>query len=149
MDCELLEYFFDVTDADNEKCSNWENRRILEGMNAKNDTFNRYTRASKDIQAITPFSYWNNLKTFYGTDADDYARVTWDNIDVQYSLNALRKNQISLETFLKLNTSIGGWKPGREMQEENFWFFTGHLLPSGFSIWSHQNTTSHNPEKIS
>ena len=192
MDCELLEYFFDVTDADNEKWSRWENRRILEGLNAKNDWFNRYAlanaasdilhfkmpdfsmgmtecvnswrgltplvlnpkfpvfpeRASKNVQSVTQLSYWNNLKTFYGTDADGYARVTWDNIGVQYGLNALRGNQISLETFLKLNANIGGWKPGREMQEENFWFFTNNILPAGFSIWSHQNTTSHNSNTL-
>jgi len=186
MDCELLEYFFDVTDASNEKWSNWENRRIIEGMNAKNDLFNKYAlvnifsdilhfkmpgfsmgltecvngwrgltplvlnpefpvfpdRVSKEVQSAIQFTYWDNLKSFYGTDDRGYARITWDNIGVQYGLNALKKNEISIKTFLKLNASIGGWKATEDMQEENFWFYTDHFLPVGFSIWSHQNTTS-------
>jgi len=186
LDCELLEYFFDVTDFNNEKWSNWENRRLIEGMNAKNDEFNKYTlatavsdilsfkmpkfsmgmsecvkswrglspliinprfpvvpdRISLQVQSQTQFNYWDNLKTFYGTEADGYARVTWDNVGVQYGLEALKKNQISIETFLKLNASIGSWKETRDMQTENYWFFTDNILPSGFSAWSHQNTTS-------
>ncbi len=186
LDCELLEYFFDVIDTDNDKWSDWDNRRLIEGMNTQNDWFNKYTlatalsnilsfkkpnfsmgmsecvnswrglsplifnplfpitpeRMSSQVQAQTQLTYWDNLKSFYGTDSDGYALNTWDNIGVQYGLNALKKNQISISTFLKLNARIGSWKPGNEMQHENYWFLTDHFLPSGFSVWSHQNSTS-------
>lgn len=32
-DCELLEYYMDVTDADNPRWKDWDNRKILEGLN--------------------------------------------------------------------------------------------------------------------
>ncbi|MBY4677461.1 DUF6351 family protein [Marinobacterium arenosum] len=35
-DCELLEYYFDVTGADNRRWRDWEQRRLVEGMNALN-----------------------------------------------------------------------------------------------------------------
>lgn len=152
LDCELLEYFFDETDSDNNQWSQWSNRRVIEGLNAKNDLFNRYTvanaisdilkfrkpklsmgmsecvkswrgltplilnplfpivpeRISENVQSKIQLNYWDNLKSFYGTDADGYARITWDNIGVQYGLNALKSNNISIETFFKLNGSIGG-----------------------------------------
>lgn len=33
-DCELMEYYFDVTDANNDKWHDWGNRRWIEGLNA-------------------------------------------------------------------------------------------------------------------
>lgn len=42
MDCELLEYFFDVVDADNEKWQDWSNRTWIEGFNSRNDLDNPY-----------------------------------------------------------------------------------------------------------
>lgn len=32
-DCELLEYYMDVTDGDNQRWKNWDNRKILQGQN--------------------------------------------------------------------------------------------------------------------
>ena len=185
LDCELLEYFFDVVDVDNSQWSNWENRSLLEGMNAKNDWFNRYTvanavadilsfkwpnlsmgmtecvnswrgltplilnphfpvfpqRLSENIRSKIKLNYWDNMKTFYGTDDEGNARVTWDNVGVQYGLDALKKSQISIETFLKLNASIGGWKKPADMAKEHFWYFSDELLPGKFSVWSHHNAT--------
>ncbi len=43
-DCELLEYYMDVTDGANSKWQNWENRTWLIGLNASNTIFNPYTR---------------------------------------------------------------------------------------------------------
>jgi hypothetical protein len=34
LDCELAEYYFDVTDADNPRWRNWEERRLVEGLNS-------------------------------------------------------------------------------------------------------------------
>ncbi len=46
LDCELLEYYFDRTDAANKKWVNWENRTLIEGMNARSDRWNKYTLAN-------------------------------------------------------------------------------------------------------
>jgi hypothetical protein len=37
MDCELLEYYFDVVDVDNEKWQTWSQRSWIEGFNASDD----------------------------------------------------------------------------------------------------------------
>ena len=43
LDCELLEYYFDVTARDNPRWSDWSNRRAIEGLNALDTGFNKYT----------------------------------------------------------------------------------------------------------
>lgn len=48
-DCELLEYYMDVTDGDNPKWRDWENRTALIGMNGSATVPNPYTgRAGSD-----------------------------------------------------------------------------------------------------
>jgi len=42
MDCELLEYYFDVVDADNEKWQTWSQRTWIEGFNAVDDMTNEF-----------------------------------------------------------------------------------------------------------
>ena len=37
LDCDLLEYYFDVTDRRNPKWQSWENRTLIEGLFAKNE----------------------------------------------------------------------------------------------------------------
>lgn len=44
MDCELLEYYFDVTDADNEKWQKWSQRSWIEGFNASDDMPNEFEK---------------------------------------------------------------------------------------------------------
>ena len=51
MDCELLEYYFDVTDADNEKWQNWSQRTWVEGFNARDDLPNDFERL-RALQAL-------------------------------------------------------------------------------------------------
>ena len=41
LDCELMEYYFDVT-SDNEKWAQWDNRRLIEGSNTLHDVKNKY-----------------------------------------------------------------------------------------------------------
>ena len=42
LDCDLLEYYFDVTDGRNPKWQSWENRTLIEGVHAKNTDEVRY-----------------------------------------------------------------------------------------------------------
>ena len=44
MDCELLEYYFDVVDADNEKWQTWSQRSWIEGFNARDDLSNHFNQ---------------------------------------------------------------------------------------------------------
>ncbi|MGI9271226.1 MAG: DUF6351 family protein [Woeseiaceae bacterium] len=51
MDCELLEYYFDVVDADNEKWQKWSRRSWIEGFNASDDMSNEYEQV-RALQAL-------------------------------------------------------------------------------------------------
>src|SRR5215469_13017421 len=167
-DCELLEYFMDVTDAANPKWATWTNRRWLIGLNAS-DTFpNPYTgrlgstecvngwrglsplvmnplygTAGPGQELMSPpgvmdsvhWTHWEDLRNIYGVGEDGYARSTWDNVGVQYGLQALRDGQITSAEFLRLNATVGGWKPAREMVQEGRPF-----LPEGeWDPWSSRN----------
>jgi hypothetical protein len=51
MGCELLEYYFDVVDADNDKWQTWSQRSWIEGFNARDDMPNHYNQV-RALQAI-------------------------------------------------------------------------------------------------
>jgi hypothetical protein len=42
LDCELLEYFFDVTDRHNQRWQEWDNRRLIEGTNSRSNGDNDF-----------------------------------------------------------------------------------------------------------
>ena len=174
-DCELLEYYMDVTDGANPKWKTWENRSWLEGMNASNTVPNPYTGklgASECIigwRGLTPlamnplwhqpiageglmkptgvmgqvqWTHWDDLRNIYGVDGDDYARVTWDNVGVQYGLQALLDGNITPDEFLKLNAKIGGWKQAEDMVQEGCPFVPQLCVyPAQWDPWSSRNMT--------
>src|SRR5262252_1600225 len=167
-DCELLEYFMDVTDAANPKWATWTNRRWLIGLNASDTVRNPYTgqlgstecvngwrglaplvmnplygTAGSGQELMSPpgimdsvhWTHWEDLRNIYGVGEDGYARSTWDNIGVQYGLQALRDGHITPAEFLRLNATVGGWKRAREMVQEGRPF-----LPEGeWDPWSSRN----------
>ncbi len=186
MDCELLEYYFDVVDRDNEKWHSWSQRRWIEGFNARDDLPNAFERIralqavaglrlprwsrghtectkswrnltpqianprytyfaslfAQDIFERVPWTYWDNLKRVYGTDENGMARRTYDNVGVQYGLQALQQGRINIEEFLHLNYNIGGWKPAAAMQPERYWSAGGaRSRLAEFSVWSQHNMT--------
>jgi hypothetical protein len=182
-DCEPLEYYFDVTAGRDSRWRNWEARRLIEGMNARNDVDNQFTllvgiaqllhgkvpsfdrgatectsawrgltplvhnpNFDSDINYFDPaiarqvhWSHWEDLQGYYGVNEYGYANNTWDNVGVQYGLQALLEKKITVEEFLHLNSNVGAWKPPRLMGEEKFWLLVGDLLPVNLSIWSHHN----------
>ncbi len=184
MDCELLEYYFDVVDADNEKWQTWSQRAWLEGFNASDAVTNRFAGLhalqmlvngrwpkwpkgqtectqswrnltpqianphytyfaslfADEIVARTPWTYWDNLKRVFGTDTHGFARRTYDNVGVQYGLQALKQKRIGLAEFINLNAHIGGWKPAAAMRPERYWIFpAARSSLADMSIWSHHN----------
>jgi len=64
------------------------------------------------------WTHYDDLRNIYGVDANGQARVPWDNVGVQYGLQALNDGAITPEEFLDLNTRIGGWKHPSQMVQE-------------------------------
>ena len=150
-DCELLEYYMDVTDGSNPKWREWDNREWLEGLNADSEIPNPYRlgapgnsecvngwrgltplalnplwapdfdgteRMDTDELAQTHWTHPEDLRNIYGVRPDGYARLTWDNVGVQYGLQALNDGNITPGEFLDVNANVGSWKePGDMVQE--------------------------------
>ncbi len=157
-----------AADADS-KWANWENRTLLEGMAAWNDLENEYFGGelglsecvngwrglsplalnphfgtvpgiSAEQQASTEWTHFEDAVNVYGHRDDGYARNTWDNVGVQYGLQALVDGHITAAEFLELNAFVGGWKDQAEMVQEGCPFI-GELCedPDQFDPWSARN----------
>ena len=183
MDCEPLEYYFDVTARQNPRWQSWDSRSAVQGLNAEAEVVSRFSYLSTVAEllqgkwpgslkgasecvagwrGLTPlvhnpnfihyhnqfrkhivdqehWTHWDDLKKFYGVDSHGYANSTWDNVGVQYGLQALQAGKISIDEFLHLNANIGGWKPFHEMDNEKYWLMQKKVFPVDFSEWSHHN----------
>jgi hypothetical protein len=84
------------------------------------------------------WTHYEDLKNIYGVDANGQARVPWDNVGVQYGLQALTEGNMTEEEFLDLNAKIGGWKHPSEMVQEGFPFL-GEPTAENFDPWSRRN----------
>lgn len=93
------------------------------GMSAlvMNPTFSHNSvRYAPDVAKATHWTYWEDLNHVFGVDQNGYARETWDNVGVQYGLQALRDGTISADEFLSLNATIGGWPPPAKRLPERY-----------------------------
>lgn len=61
------------------------------------------------------WTHWNDLGNIYPVDSNGHAPSGWDNVGVQYGLEALNNQQLSIEEFLNLNACVGGWKHPQDM----------------------------------
>lgn len=99
-----------------------------------------------DILTIR-WTHYDDLRNVYGVDATGAARVTWDNVGVQYGLKSLREGRITPAEFLHLNWHVGGWKHPSDMVQETFPFFgtsqaeinKALTIPGYFDPWSSKN----------
>ena len=99
-----------------------------------------------DIASIR-WTHYDDLRNVYGVDASGAARVTWDNVGVQYGLRSLKEGHITPAEFLRLNWNVGGWKHPSQMVQETFPFLgTGAseiqkalTIPGYFDPWSRKN----------
>lgn len=99
-----------------------------------------------DIAAIR-WTHYDDLRNVYGVDPSGAARVTWDNVGVQYGLKSLKEGKITAAEFIHLNWYVGGWKHPSDMAQETFPFFgTGAAeiqkalsIPGYFDPWSRKN----------
>lgn len=178
-DCELLEHFMDVTDRDNPRWQETENRSLLVGLNATDAVPDPLAEAKRQLgyasapgstecipgwRGLTPLSmnpefgrvreqekmqppelmqqvewtHYDDLRNIYGLDAAGRPRVPWDNVGVQYGLEALKGGAITAEEFLRVNALVGGWKHPSQMIQEGF-PFVGELSPENFDPWSRRN----------
>jgi len=88
--------------------------------------------------AATKWTHADDLVNIFGVDDYGYARRDWDNVGVQYGLQALKDGDITVEQFLDINARIGGWKEAHEMVQEGYPFF-GPFNPFNFDPWSIRN----------
>jgi hypothetical protein len=85
--------------------------------------------------AATEWTHFADIVNIVGRDTDGYARRYWDNVGVQYGLQAVASGAITALEFLRLNGSIGGWKNEPEMIQEGAPFIPG----GSFDPWSQRN----------
>lgn len=107
---------------------------------ALNPTFTDVDDLDKLAQGAdgVEWTHWGDLVNVYGTDADGFARTPWDNVGVQYGLQALLDGVITPEEFLDLNAQVGSWKATKDLVPEGF-PFQGALSPQSFDPWSSRN----------
>jgi len=89
------------------------------------------------------WTHYSDAKNIYGVDENGEPRTLFDNVGVQYGLEALREGNITRDEFLKLNAQVGGWKQPSEMVQEGFPFLgsISDVLadPTTFDPWSSRN----------
>jgi hypothetical protein len=92
------------------------------------------------VMGTVKWTHFDDLVNIYGTGPDGFARRTWDNVGVQYGLEALRNGVLTPAEFLSLNSTIGGWKEPGDMVTEGA-PFVGAVTPANFDPWSSRNMT--------
>jgi hypothetical protein len=102
-----------------------------------NPTFTNVSDLDKLAQgtAGVEWTHAGDLVNIYGVGADGFARRPWDNVGVQYGLEAMTAGLITPTEFLELNAGVGGWKQSAEMVTEGF-PFVGGFTPESFDPWS-------------
>ncbi|MGF1680006.1 DUF6351 family protein [Photobacterium minamisatsumaniensis] len=88
------------------------------------------------------WNYWQDMAQIYGKDQTGLGLSTWDNIGVQYGLQALINNQISFDEFIDINRKIGAWKPLYKMKPERKLKLGAAIPPIWLSLWSNHNITA-------
>jgi hypothetical protein len=115
---------------------------------ALNPNFGTAPGITPEQQAEVEWTHFADLVNIYGRAEDGFARSTWDNVGVQYGLQALRDGNITPAEFLDLNASIGSWKQEPETVQEGCPFlielcfaldFEQPLYPDQIDPWSWRN----------
>ncbi|MCP3987207.1 MAG: hypothetical protein GY723_22705 [bacterium] len=106
---------------------------------ALNPTFTDVDDIDKLAQGTegVDWTHTGDLVNIYGVDDTGFARLPWDNVGVQYGLNALVDGSITPTDFLDLNAQVGSWKDPSQMVTEGF-PFVGSTL-ADLDPWSSRN----------
>jgi hypothetical protein len=90
--------------------------------------------------AAIEWSHFGDLVNIYGVDDDGYARSFWDNVGVQYGLDAVASGAITPQEFMMTNHIVGGWKDEPDMIQEGSPFFPPGVIDfSNWDPWSARN----------
>jgi hypothetical protein len=112
---------------------------------ALNPHFGTAPGITPEQQAQVEWTHWNDAVNVYGRDPQTgFARSTWDNVGVQYGLQALRDGHITPAEFLDLNATVGGWKPPQDDVQEGCPFIPT-ACPNDIDPWSERNMTAPGP----
>lgn len=123
---------------------------------ALNPHFGDADGITPEQQASVEWTHFADLVNIYGVGDDGYARSTWDNVGVQYGLQALLDGNITPEEFLDLNFNAGSWKNEPDMVQEGCPFledlcfaldFDEPLYPDQIDIWSWRNMSLANGDQ--
>jgi hypothetical protein len=91
------------------------------------------------VHGPVEWTHWGDLVNIYGTDATGFARSPWDNVGVQYGLEALTSGAITPEQFLDLNANVGSWKQSHEMVQEGCPYISALCATQLPDVWSSRN----------
>jgi hypothetical protein len=108
---------------------------------ALNPTFHTVNDVDQLAQGIdgVEWTHMADLDGIYGIDPETgFARRAWDNVGVQYGLEAVASGVVTPEEFLDLNAQVGGWVTSEEMVTEGF-PYEGDLDLGNFDVWSSRN----------
>src|SRR6266536_2767367 len=120
--------------------------RVLSPL-ALNPHFGTVPGITPQQQAQIEWTHWDDAVNVYGRDASGFARRTWDNIGVQYGLQALLDGHITPAEFLDLNATIGGWKASKDMVQEGCPYITTACF-SDVDDWSARNMNPVGPDGV-
>jgi Tannase-like family of unknown function (DUF6351) len=74
---------------------------------------NKYRYSASVISGIK-WTHWNDLENIYGVDQNGYAPIPFDNVGVQYGLEALLRGNITTAEFVEINACAGSWKEQKD-----------------------------------
>ncbi|MBW2230253.1 MAG: hypothetical protein JRH17_07685 [Deltaproteobacteria bacterium] len=94
-----------------------------------NPSFGTVPGISLPDQASTEWTHFGDAINIYGVAADGFAASTWDNVGVQYGLEALVSGFVGADEFVDLNAQVGSWKNEPDMVQEGCPFLS-FLCPS-------------------
>jgi len=96
---------------------------------------------AQNVLKQVKWNYWEDLTSIFGRRSDGFTKTTWDNVGVQYGLEALKNGRISVATFFDLNSKIGGWREQPMLQAEKIGMLPLIKLPLWLSLWGNHNVT--------
>ena len=83
-----------------------------------NPLFGTAPGITPEDQVSTEWTHFADAINIYGVADDGFAASPWDNVGVQYGLQALRTGFLTIEEFLDLNANAGSWKNEPDMVQE-------------------------------
>jgi hypothetical protein len=89
-------------------------------------------------QLSTEWTHFADAVNVYGVAADGFAANTWDNVGVQYGLEALVSGFLTTDEFLDLNAEVGSWKNEPDMIQEGCPYYPPACF-GDIDVWSARN----------